>query len=194
MLVVLMFSCQKPKVNEAELGRYVSKENANGLYAETVESGYRFGLRYQPIELLALSALPEGYSKSEYEAALLAFAGSEHFVFAVSSEDGDTRRKAEAAWNDDYDSVYNDLLFNQTARFELRANGVAYPCSICHLENDGGARDAYTFVLGFQVPADEPLAGDRTVVYRDNTFTNTKIALTISGDAIDNIPNLSVKN
>ena len=148
------------------LARYCN-DPRHGLVQEGKEENWKVRLAYRPSSLLIAQRYPEKtLPRSEYERMHEYLDDYMHFTLKVNRKDQDVRSYLKQRCNN-FDSLWNTLLFGRASDFKLVSDDKVVPCASYEIENRGNVDPALVINLSFQNPGD----GDVSFVWRDSLFT-----------------------
>jgi len=160
----------------------------NGLNLHKEVGAFQFQLQYKPHEYLAIRAL----RKTEIEAAILQAKVSEmedlqYFTFQLGKQDGSDVLKSNIGQSGDYSKNIEYLSFGLQKDLKLVEERDTLPCVLHHFERSYGITPAAKIVLAF--PATSTIK-NKTFIYEDSHFGIGTIKMTISEQALANIPKI----
>lgn len=165
----------------------------NGLIVDKTINKLTFSLQYKSPEYVIVAELKEDFkNKEKLNEAIENNNQWQYFTFRISSDQftGDIIQYNLKS-NNEFSDRINYLTFNVQNDFSLVCCKDTFPCLIYHLERNFGSAPYCNMLLGFENPGLDSLGNcDRTLIYNDRVFNSGIIKLTVTSDAISNLPRL----
>jgi len=195
LLCIVLSGCARNELAPAEYEAWYVEEKKS-LQAEKQVGELKFELQYRPADhVLLLDTKNMQLSAAELEARRRELAGLQHFTLRLSAEGHtDDLLKFRLSNAGEYASRVEYFAFGLQKELKLVEDGDTLPCVLFQYERTFGVSPYSTFVLAF--PAREPKkksAQDKTLIYNDVIFGSGPVKLTVRGERIDEVPQLTLK-
>lgn len=195
-IALLLFGCGRKKLDTQGYITWMSNKE-NGLMIEKKVNNFVFNLYYKPVQYEALQNLAgQPVNEETYRKSLDDFRGMEYYTLRIGSADHQTDILKNGISSDA--EYYGRIqYYSSSAQNDLKlvAGKDTFPCSIYHFERTYKMSSFNNLILAFQTrdSTDLPeLKEDRKLVYNDKVLGVGKVEITISKEAINKIPQLSL--
>jgi hypothetical protein len=196
-IILLIFSCifygcVQQQLRPKEYMTWVKNEN-NGLRVTKQIDDNTFVLQYKPCEFEALlHTMNENITHRQLDSTMKPLQSLQYFTFCIKRLDKKDPAAAAGTDEADYNNRLNYLMFEMQADFKLIDGKDTLPCAFYHYERNYDLSPENNMLLGFELPKEQNVISDKTIIYSDQLLGTGTIQLTIKAEDIKRIPTLNL--
>lgn len=220
VLILTMFNCKNGIFSESRKGAMIETALHRNVYEDSgesnvsvdeylrytgnVESGLfvskqvgqiRFGMSYQPNEVIALrnSMFQTNKDTVLYRKEVRELGNMQYFVFSIAIPEFNQEILKYGLTNEaDYESRVNYFAFGIQQDFSLIEGKDTLGCLLFHFERNYGVVPQTNFLLAFERPENGEEIYDKVMSFDDRIFGTGKVYLRVKKENIVRIPMLNI--
>jgi hypothetical protein len=194
LFAVIAVSChQKQNLGIQEYAQWVENKD-NGLSTTKEIEEFEFKILYKPIDyIIAYELKNQGLNKDSIAARKEQLKGFQYYTLKIKSTNDNEIFKSGIKTEEEYYQRLEYFVGPVQDDISVIDGNDTLPCKVYHFERNYGLSPYNTMVMSFESKETENnKIHDKTFVYDDQVLGTGKIAITISGSDIENLPTLKI--